>query len=406
MNASETGQDTINGDRLYWLDNLRTSMIFLVVLCHAGGVYESSGIWASFWIVDDPSVNNLSGLVNVVLDIFMMPTIFVVSGFFAPVSMRNRPATVFLKSKFRRLMIPWIIATLTLIPLYKIIFLYSRGLPQQGWTTYFHWSNGIWSQNWLWFLPVLFLFNVLYLLFSRVKITIPNLSLKGAVLGALVVGFLYSVSMDKLGLQGWTQTGLLDFQNERLLIYFLAFLLGAFCYRRRVFDAKPGSKVPYLIVNSIAGVPVTAYIFFLLYPWLKPGNYIVSESAHRLFLWFSYQISLLCLVYIMIETFRRYQNGQGRIRDALNRTSYGVYIIHVTVMGSLALLLLNTTLPSLAKYLILTVSTYIACNLIVCGYRKVIRSTGRTALPGHESADAKWLSNSPGNHQPQAPPLG
>ncbi len=55
---TEKGQDAIKGNRIYFLDNLRTFMIFLVVLCHAGGVYESSGTWASFWIVDDPSTNN------------------------------------------------------------------------------------------------------------------------------------------------------------------------------------------------------------------------------------------------------------------------------------------------------------------------------------------------------------
>jgi hypothetical protein len=48
-----------NGERLYFLDNLRTFLIFLVILYHAGVVYESSGLTASFWIVDDPSTSNL-----------------------------------------------------------------------------------------------------------------------------------------------------------------------------------------------------------------------------------------------------------------------------------------------------------------------------------------------------------
>jgi peptidoglycan/LPS O-acetylase OafA/YrhL len=48
----ENEQDAPNGNRIYFLDNLRTFMIFLVVLYHAGGVYESSGIWASFCILE------------------------------------------------------------------------------------------------------------------------------------------------------------------------------------------------------------------------------------------------------------------------------------------------------------------------------------------------------------------
>jgi len=374
MNAYERRQDAIRGHRIHFLDNLRTFMIFLVVLCHAGGVYESSGTWASFWIVDDHSTNNLSGLLFLIFDIFTMPTMFFISGFFAFLSMKNKNGWAFLKSKFKRLIIPWIIAVLTLIPLYKVIFLYSRNLPQENWTTYFHWSNGIWSQNWLWFLPVLFLFNVLYLFLSRVKVRIASISLRGAILAAFVIGFVYSFGMDVLGLRAWTKTVLLDFQNDRILIYFMAFLLGGLCFKLRVFDAKPKGRVLYHVVNSTVWIPVTIYIFFLLYPWFKPGSFIVSRIIDKLIVWFCFHLSLLCLVYVTIETFRRYLDKAGRLRNELNRNSYYVYIIHVIVMGVFALIMLNTAIPSILKYLVLTVSTFVASNLIICFCRRSIES--------------------------------
>ena len=376
MNPSGNGQGPLNGPRIYFLDNLRTFMIFLVILGHAAGVYESSGTWASFWIVDDPSTNNLAGLLFLILDIVMMPTIFFISGFFAPVSMKNKNGWTFLKSKFKRLMIPWMIAVLTLIPLYKVIFLYSRNMPQEHWTTYFHWSNGIWSQNWLWFLPVLFLFNILYLLLSKAKIKVPGLSLRGAVLGAFLIGLAYSFCMDIFGLRGWTKIGVLDFQNERLLIYLMAFLLGALCFRLKAFDAKPDSKVLYHVVNATAWIPVTVYIFFLLYPWFRPGSFIVSRIIDRLIVWFCFGLSLLCLVYVMIETFRRYLDKPGKLRNELNRNSFHVYVIHVIVMGGIALLMLNTAIPSLLKYLILTVATFATSNAIISAYRMVSNLLG------------------------------
>ncbi|UCF05238.1 MAG: acyltransferase family protein [bacterium] len=144
---SEIGLETTKDNRIYWLDNLRTFMIFLVVLLHAGLVYERRGFGAFFWIVDDPSTNNVSEIINSIIDIFVMPTVFFISGYFTPLSMKNKKGWAFLSSRFKRLMIPWIIAVLTLMPLYKIIFLYSRNLPQQSWTTYFHWNNGIFSQS-------------------------------------------------------------------------------------------------------------------------------------------------------------------------------------------------------------------------------------------------------------------
>ena len=58
-------KETIKGNRIYFLDNLRTFLVFLVVLSHSGIVYESSGFATYWWIVVDPSIvrlkNNQSG---------------------------------------------------------------------------------------------------------------------------------------------------------------------------------------------------------------------------------------------------------------------------------------------------------------------------------------------------------
>jgi hypothetical protein len=189
--------------------------------------------------------------------------------------------------------------------------------------------------------------------------------------------------MDIFGLRGWTKIGLLDFQNERVLIYFMFFLLGALCFRRKVFDAKPEGKTLYIIVNSLNWVPITIYIAFLLYPWFKPGESIISPIVDRVILWFCFHLSLSCLVYVMIETFRRYQNRQGKIRNELNGNSYHVYIIHVVVMGGIAAIMLNTAMPSLLKHVVLTVSTFAASNVIVSLLRKVSASSqSRIGEPG------------------------
>ncbi len=368
------GQDTVQGNRIYFLDNLRTFMIFLVLLIHVGIVYESSGVGGLFWIVYDPSTSNLFEILDLIIDLFVMSAIFFVAGYFTPLSIKNKNAWAFLKSKFKRLMIPWIIAVLTLIPLYKVIFLYSRNLPQESWTSYFHWSNGIWSQNWLWFLPVLFLFDILYLFLSRLNINISKITLKGAIGGFFLMGLIYSFCMDIFNGQGWTKTIFIDFQNERLLIYFLIFLLGSLCSKLKTFDSKGKSKKFYIILSCTAWIPVTLYISLLFNSLLNPGKYILSEIVDSLLIRFSFLLALLCILYVMINTFRFFLNKSGKIRKEMNRNSYNVYIIHVIVIGGIALTMLDTAIPSLLKYLILTASAYSASNLIVYFYRKVLGS--------------------------------
>ncbi len=303
-----------------------------------------------------------------------MSAIFFVAGYFTPLSIKNKNGWAFLKSKFKRLMIPWIIAVLTLIPLYKVIFLYSRNLPQENWTTYFHWSNGIWGQNWMWFLPVLFLFDLLYLFLSRLKINISKITLKGAIGGFFLMGFIYDFSMDIFNGQGWTKTIFIDFQNERLLIYFLIFLSGALCYKLKTFESKGKSKKLYIFLSCTAWIPAAVYISLIFNSLLNPGKYILSEIADSLLIRFTFLLSLLGILYMMINTFRFFLNKSGTISIEMNRNSYNVYIIHVIVMGGIALTMLDTAIPSLLKYLILMASTYSASNLIVYFYRKVIRS--------------------------------
>jgi fucose 4-O-acetylase-like acetyltransferase len=389
MLAPERAQGLIKGNRIDWLDNLRTFMVFLVVLIHAGGVYESSGGWALFWIVDDPTTNHVSGILLLILDIFVMPTIFFISGFFTPLSIRNKSGWVFLRSKLKRLMLPWIVAVLTLIPIYKVIFLYSRNIPQENWTSYFHW-NAMWSQNWLWFLPVLFLFDVLYMLLARVKCLPERLSIKFVVGAMFVFGFVNSFGMDMLKLRGWTKTILLDFQNERLLLYLMMFLLGSLCFRQKVFASKPKGVKLYLAANASAWIPVSIYISFLLTPFFKPGSFIISPVADRVIVWLAFHLSLLCLLYLSIESFRRYLDRPGRIQNELNRNSYTVYIIHVVVMGGIALAMLNTAIPSLLKFLILTVSTFGLSNLIIYSYRRLIES--KTFNNGMEVSTMKTVT--------------
>lgn len=369
-----------NGKRIHWLDNLRTIMILLVVLYHVGGVYEAGGLWGWFWIVDDPATITWVGIVGILFDIMAMPTVFFISGYLAPASLGNKAGWAFIAGKLKRLMLPWAVAVLTLIPLYKVIFLYSRGLPQEHWSTYFHITNPN-SQNWLWFLPVLFAFNLLYLLLSKTKIGMPNISLKVAVLGAFLIGFAYSFfSGGLLGFRSWTLTPLIDFENERLLVYLLAFSLGAFCFRRNVFAEKPKSKTLYTIVNSVAWLPVTVHIFGRLFPFFYPEGFAVTP-LYRAIWWLSFHLSLLCLMYVMIESFWRYVDRTGPIWSALSRNSYGVYIIHVIVIGAFGTLLLNVNVPAVAKYLLLSVLTYVGSNLVVSGYRW-LRSSLRPSPAG------------------------
>jgi hypothetical protein len=347
--------------------------IALVVLYHVGGVYEGAGMWASFWIVDDPDTISWVGIVSIIFDVMVMPIVFFVSGYLTPHSLEEKTGWEFAKGKFMRLMIPWAIAVVTLIPLYKMIFLYSRGLPQEGWTTYFHITNPN-SMNWLWFLPLLFYFNLIYLLLTKLNISFERLSLKWAVVGVSLLSLASHVLIGEwLGFRSWTLTPVIDFENERVLMYLMIFLLGVLCFQQNVFARKLQKKTLYNIVNYTSWLPITGHIFARLWPFFVPG-FDYNAPFYRFLWWLSFDLSLLSIMYLMIVSFWLYLDRTSKVWKELNKNSYGVYIIHVIVIGIFGTLLLGFNLPAVVKWLLLIVLVYGSSNLLISGYRLLKQS--------------------------------
>mgnify|MGYP003968404575 CR=1 FL=1 len=374
--------------RIYFLDNLRTFLIFLVVVLHAGLVYES--VLENTWIVCDPMKNNSIGLIRMYLDLFVMFIIFFISGYFVPYSVKNKSSLDFLKTKFIRIFVPWIIAVFTLIPAYKAIFLFSRGLPQEEWFTYFHlfkragtdlsfFANNP-SQNWLWFLPVLFIFQVIYLILYKTNLLSIKISLKTGVVLVFIIGVIYSMIISVIGLKGWTLSPLLDFQNERLLVYFLAFLLGSLCNKLNVFESQKKNKKLYIISNvvltfSLTGFTIVALNLFYNLVDVNRNYYFISEHADRLAYYILSMLAMLSFLHIFIYAFQFSLNKNFKIMEHLNKNSYQVYIIHIIVLGILALSLVNIQIPVYVKYLILTILTFIVSNIIVYAYKSIFQKT-------------------------------
>lgn len=362
-----TPMATSKTQRIPFLDNLRTFMIFLVVLYHAGLVYEASGLGAFFWIVDDPATTNVVGYSGIVLDTIIMPVIFFVSGCLAPISVARHSAGAFLRSKIRRLMVPWFIGVLTLVPLYKVIFLWSRGLPQQDWTTYFHWNNGIFGQSWLWFLPVLFVLNLVYLVMVRMRLNVDRIPFRAAVFLVFFVGLVYTVAIDRMGWTGWTKTPLLDFQNERLLVYFLVFLLGAVCHRSRIFERGPVHVRVPVVLATVVWIPCLVHYRLALRQAFQPHTFGFGDTV---LLWACFQLSLLGLLAVLVQLFRFLFNLTGPVFRLLNRTSYGVYVVHTVVLGFLGTAMLPVQLPAVAKWILLTAVTCVSSTMLVEGYNR------------------------------------
>lgn len=388
--ASSYGNYQIMNKRIYFLDHLRTFMILLVVLTHAGMTYEAG--FDNFWIVSDPAKLNGIALVRLYLDLFVMFTIFFISGYFAPASLSHKTSWQFILSKFHRIFIPWIVAVFLLIPAYKIIYLYSRGLPQEPWFTYFHifrlkggdpyYFPHNPTQSWLWFLPILFLFQILYLAIFKIGLIKIKISFPVALGFTFLTGLVSSVIIAQAGLTGWTHSAIADFQHERLLSYFLVFLLGSLCHAKNVFAGEKGNFTLFIGSNIALGIALAAYTIFALNLFNNLVNptqthFFISELGDRIVYYGTSLISMLSFLYLFIYSFQRSLDKPFKVLDRINPNSYYVYLIHMIVLGAIAMLLVRVHLPVVIKYLSLTVLTFVISHGLVL----VIRENVPRILP-------------------------
>lgn len=124
---------------IYSLDNLRTFIILLVVVFHVAMAYMVNA--PQWWYVVDPKKSLFFDLFILINDVFMMPAIFFIAGYFALQSLVKEGSLAFLKDKLIRLFIPWVIGVLFLAPVITYMTYLSRSDNPPGylmfWTTKF-----------------------------------------------------------------------------------------------------------------------------------------------------------------------------------------------------------------------------------------------------------------------------
>ncbi len=200
-----------------------------------------------------------------------------------------------------------------------------------------------------------------------------------------VVGLAYSMFISGLELRGWFHSPLLHFQRERLLVYFMVFLLGSLCYKLNVFDSSSKNKKLNVIANvlltlSLSIFTVVALNFFFNMIEAGRNYYFVSLIADRITYYSTLLISMLSFLYIFIYVFRFNLNRTNWAMNDLNKNSYGVYIIHLVVVGVIALLLININIPAIVKFIIVTVLAFVVSNVLVSIYRRFIKQYLSTRL--------------------------
>lgn len=335
--------------RLPFLDNLRYLMILLVLVFHTCGAYTSV---APHWVVHD-TTSLVADIIRELFDVFMMPLLFFVAGFFAPVSLQKKGWWGFLKDKVRRLLVPWALAVFIVLPL--AIYDQPLNTVRPFWK-YWPWylssfevrlrftttPTGPTTQAIYWFISLLFAFFLLFLFVQpliRRKSRGAFLVAEGqarsgkSILGALWVFGLVNAAGHFILLlffpdSSWfTLHALLEFQVTRLIPYGISFAFGVYAQRCGWFlDGKPLG--PLYLWGMICGLLATAYLLI--------GQPLFTDTAGRahfsivFLLGFAFLRAFLLLSFLVVflSFGIHYWNRSTTLDRQLSATSYDIYLTH------------------------------------------------------------------------------
>ena len=349
--------------RLYFIDNIRVTLIILVVAHHAGQSYGPTG---GQWPLFEPERSPLLGPFFSVNAAFMMGLFFLISGYFLPRSYDRKGAGTFLKDRLLRLGIPLLFIGL---PVFGPITYLMEYVPQGGALSFWQFFIRIYLGKWqvniahMWFVAHLIVYAVGYTLWrqlarrgtptARRETPVPG---HRAILGyTLAMAVVTAVVRIWYPIDRWEQV-LVVFPTEfaHLPQYLSLFVIGIVAYRRDWLRRLPTtSGMTWLGIGLAAAL--AQYAYSLGGHQLLPSILATGGLDWRSLVWSIWE-ALICvgLCVGLLVLFRERLNRQGRLLSVLSAAAYTVYIIHVLVIVGLQFNLVAVVLPPFVKFLVVT----------------------------------------------------
>lgn len=352
--------------RIEFLDNLRSAIILLVIVFHAAMAYM---VYVPEWwyVIDEGRV--LSADIFVIwADVFIMPIMIFLSGYFGLKSMSKDGALLFFKKKCWRIGVPWILGAMLVAPWIAYLMIASRNLPLSFNDFYWQYFWGAAYQHaHYWYLGALMALYILMMLACLVK---PSCKYKNGyprnpsllfftvfvILGALGYGTVNYYIPDGVWIH---PLYLIVLQPTRVPLYLLYFALGAYAWRNNWFSSS-GYKVTSPIWLLAFSVCSAGYLAFVL---LLPAMYTFSPLTSLIIksiLW-----SGLCFTALfgLLALFSGMFNQSTAFWRCISPVSYSMYWAHMIFVLPFNWLVRDWPINSFEKYIIVCIFSLTAIYL-------------------------------------------
>jgi peptidoglycan/LPS O-acetylase OafA/YrhL len=301
--------------RLYYFDNIKILLIVVVVFIHSGLAYIPT---AEGWSPSYPGPLPFSdvlvvGTFEAVAASFAMALFFFISAYLLVGSFDRKGQKKFLRDRFVRIG----------IPLFGIVAFYLILITAVG-------ANpATYSLGNLWFLVFLLILAVAYSVWRRFNITIRHVSCPGnraLLLAALVLGAANFVVRIFYGWDQWLLWHAVEPAHVPLYVLFM--IGGILAYRNGWLEAVSPALVKtwgIITVVGICGIPV-----FIAVIGIAPVGGGFTLIALLYAFWEAFLGIGICACLLIV--FKHRWNATGRIKAALAKNVYTVYLIQIPII--------------------------------------------------------------------------
>jgi glucan biosynthesis protein C len=371
--------------RIFYLDYLRAFMVLLVVLEHCGLPY-SPHFQQTAYLGDGPGHAFFDWL-HFHNDAVMMPFLFLLAGYFVLPSLTRRGFVSFFQEKIVRLVIPFIVGVLVLVPPQTYMKHLARTDPTIGYLDYLttvYWTEGGMSSSGFWFLYYLFVLTFGYLILRWV---FPSLDQRLGRLGDwLVIHPLYGVAAFSglacvilvlsdfmWGPFFWIGWGNLFYiRGSRFILKIVFFFMGIAlsqspCFQDRAFLNRFGASWKFwgvwvLTVGTAYGIYALKYFDQGAYsldvlralrqdsPWGEVLS-LAAQQEPQLIRTTLLGLTMTGLTLFYGSVFVRFLNRPLPVWQSLAAASFGIYIFHEPLQVPLTYWLSYQPWPDALKFM-------------------------------------------------------
>jgi len=367
------------------LDRARTFLTLVVLLHHSVIPYTYFGH-------TDPKYFFGFDMIVLATDSFFMAMFFFLSGLFSWSGIARKGPASYLQDRLIRLGLPFVICAFTIIPLaYYAISL--REHPEVGFSEYY-WKMltvGPWPSGPVWFLWVLFVFDLIACLLYRLSPTlldpINRLSLYGrrrpaaffAVMLAVTAAF-YVPGLMYYGPSSWFAFGPFAVQHGRIMLYASYFFFGAgigLANLDRGLLAADGRMAKVSWEWMVLAIVPYCLLWVLIYikreilgnpsplPNWYEGLYAVNVTI--------FSVAIMFLILAFFQRFR--QSGSAKLLDPMQPAAFGMFLVHYPIVLWLVYWLNDFNVPAIVKASVVFVLTVILSWAVTVVLRKIPGAT-------------------------------